>query len=131
VEVHDDKYLLWVRIALLVRQKLFPKCSAYSIPSGGGLFEFIPNYDERDHPRSGWWLAYQFFFFFFVSIITLNVLLATIVDTFGDLREKAKEAQDELGNSCLICSLDRDAFQQKSKGISLLFFLTIYFAYLI
>jgi hypothetical protein len=88
----------------------------YGTPVAGGLVQFLPAYDDETAGPRGPWLAFQIVFFFYVGPIVLNLILAVIVDTFGDLREKAKEGKDELANSCLICSIERDAFQQKSKG---------------
>jgi hypothetical protein len=34
------------------------------------------------------------------------------------LREKRKEAKIALGSTCFICSLDREAFQQKAKDFT-------------
>lgn len=41
-----------------------------------------------------------------------------LIFNFVDLREQRKEAKKVLGGTCIICSLDREAFQQKAKDFS-------------
>jgi hypothetical protein len=90
----------------------------YGVPVAGGLIQFFPALnDQTDTLRPGW-LVFQVLFFFYVGPIVLNMVLAVIVDTFGDLRDRNKEAKDQLGNTCIICSIERDTFQQRSKDFT-------------
>jgi len=87
----------------------------HGFPSDGGIFEFLEPFTWNS-PRRWGWIAWSVLFYFIIGVIILNVILASIVDTFGQLREKRKQAKNELNSSCFICSIDRDQFQQNGKG---------------
>ena len=57
----------------------------------------------------------------------LNLVLAVIVDNFGELRDARKDAQNAKSTICFICSIERERF--KKEGIGkwwlLVFFLQI------
>ncbi len=44
-------------------------------------------------------------------------VLASIVDTFGNLRDKRAESEQDKISTCFVCSIDRETFQQKAIGI--------------
>lgn len=90
----------------------------YGVPVAGGLIQFMPALNDQSDPLRPGWLVFQVLFFFYVGPIVLNMVLAVIVDTFGDLRDRSKEAKDQLGNTCIVCSIERDTFQQRSKDFS-------------
>lgn len=95
----------------------------YGLASNGGLFEFTQPYvvdpwDGTIPSQSYAWVAFVVIYFFIMGPVLLNVVFAIIVDTFGQLREARKEAKDNLGISCFICSLERDAFQQKARDFN-------------
>ena len=95
----------------------------FGLPTSGGLTQFLPSYwvdplNGNIPSQSYAMVVYIFFYFSITGPILLNVTFALIVDTFGDLREKRKEAKDNLGTTCFVCSLERDAFQQRAKDFN-------------
>jgi hypothetical protein len=93
----------------------------YGVPTAGQLNQLMPAYDNPTAPERGGWLAWQLIFYFWVGSIMLNLVFALNVDTFGDLRGKINDGKAWLANSCLVCSIDRDAFQRKGLGMSIMF----------
>lgn len=95
----------------------------YGLPSGGGLYEFTMPYgvdawDGTIPSQSYAWVTFAVIYFFVMGVVLLNVFSAIIVDTFGQIREARKEAKDNLGITCFICSLERDAFQQRARDFN-------------
>lgn len=48
-----------------------------------------------------------------VIVITLNLIFGVIIDTFANLREEKHERDEIMRNNCLVCSLNRSAFENK------------------
>ena len=46
----------------------------------------------------------------------LNIVFGIIIDTFADLRVQKKEKEDDMLNSCFICSIDRAEFDRHAFG---------------
>eukprot|EP01125_Pyxidicula_operculata_P015457 TRINITY_DN5248_c0_g1_i1.p1 TRINITY_DN5248_c0_g1~~TRINITY_DN5248_c0_g1_i1.p1 ORF type:complete len:2660 (+),score=527.09 TRINITY_DN5248_c0_g1_i1:28-8007(+) len=96
----------------------------YGLPANGGLFEYLlpyktdPLIHEVDY-RNLFWVVYMILFMMIVGPTLLNMTFAVIVDTFGEIREKRKEAKKSLASNCLMCSLDRDTFQQYSRDFNI------------
>jgi len=66
--------------------------------------EFWPNY------------IYTISFFVFVILITLNIVLGIILDTFGQLREEKNNIEEDMASNCFICSIPADRFQRDALG---------------
>ena len=47
-------------------------------------------------------------FFLIISLYISKMFLSFIIDTFGELRQKNSEAQEEKNNVCFICEIKRD-----------------------
>ena len=54
---------------------------------------------------------YSWSYYFFISIIMVNIMMAIIVDTFQEIREKNNKRIHTLYNACYICSLKRSKFE--------------------
>ena len=67
------------------------------------------------------WNIYIALFYIVFSLFLLNMILAIIVDTFGELRDARAEAEFSKANSCFICSVDRETFKRKGVGMFFLF----------
>lgn len=59
------------------------------------------------------WTVWLTVFFFFVGLIELNMIAGLIVDTFTDLRQDSSNRDILLDNYCLICSKERDEFNER------------------
>eukprot|EP01017_Pseudomicrothorax_dubius_P023569 TRINITY_DN2514_c0_g2_i2.p1 TRINITY_DN2514_c0_g2~~TRINITY_DN2514_c0_g2_i2.p1 ORF type:complete len:193 (+),score=69.19 TRINITY_DN2514_c0_g2_i2:69-581(+) len=55
-------------------------------------------------------------FYLFLNVIMTEVILGIIVDSFGQLREEKNAMQDDMTNTCFICSLHRSEFARVSDG---------------
>ncbi|KAL6072770.1 MIR domain-containing protein [Balamuthia mandrillaris] len=83
------------------------------IPFEGTLLEKLSTYKDDDT----FWIKagvviYYIGFWVVVGLILLNIVLAIIVDTFGQLRDNAADFKNSTANSCFICSLTREVFQK-------------------
>ncbi|KAL6040039.1 hypothetical protein QOT17_025547 [Balamuthia mandrillaris] len=85
----------------------------YGITGGGGLLDSLANYENGDEwsYRIGV-VAFFLIFWIVVGLVLLNIILAIIVDTFGEFRDRDGEYSTALENSCMICSLPRERFQK-------------------
>ena len=81
----------------------------YGMRGGGGVGDFLPDQTAEEFNISGYYFRQVFDFSFFVIIITilLNIIFGIIIDTFAQLREKSHQTQQDIKNTCFICSLDR------------------------
>jgi len=64
-------------------------------------------------------IIYDLMFFILVIVLLLNIIFGIIIDTFSALREDAAEKQQIMKNSCFICGLGKDLFDEaenKSLG---------------
>jgi len=52
-------------------------------------------------------------FYMVVGMILYNIIFATIVDQFGQLRDARAHFATDLANRCFICSVEREVFQRK------------------
>eukprot|EP01088_Endostelium_zonatum_P017019 TRINITY_DN4837_c0_g1_i2.p1 TRINITY_DN4837_c0_g1~~TRINITY_DN4837_c0_g1_i2.p1 ORF type:complete len:2644 (-),score=628.31 TRINITY_DN4837_c0_g1_i2:511-7848(-) len=96
------------------------------VPQNGALIQKLPQASWNEVDQSGvnvdptnnsdWqiWglLMYYFLFWICVGVILLNMILALIVDTFGQLRDQQSEFWNALTNGCFICTISRERFQQ-------------------
>ena len=51
---------------------------------------------------------YDVFFFLLISLYIGKMFLSFIIDTFGELREKNDDDNEDKNNVCFICQIDRD-----------------------
>jgi len=61
-------------------------------------------------------IMFQFLYFALVITIMLNIIFGIIIDTFGELRQKKADTDDDILNRCFICSIDRYTFDRYSQG---------------
>eukprot|EP01017_Pseudomicrothorax_dubius_P023568 TRINITY_DN2514_c0_g2_i1.p1 TRINITY_DN2514_c0_g2~~TRINITY_DN2514_c0_g2_i1.p1 ORF type:complete len:954 (+),score=250.24 TRINITY_DN2514_c0_g2_i1:65-2926(+) len=87
--------------------------------AGGGMGEFL-NGGASYYDGNGARFTYRFFndlsFYLFLNVIMTEVILGIIVDSFGQLREEKNAMQDDMTNTCFICSLHRSEFARVSDG---------------
>lgn len=79
--------------------------------SGGGIGDVLAPvsiWSDSFYPR----VVYDLLFFFVLIIIVLNLIFGVIIDTFGALREEKEQDEEILKNSCFICGLRRQDFDQ-------------------
>lgn len=55
---------------------------------------------------------YDFSHFFLNAVIMLNIVLAIIIDSYKELREKSNKYYNEMMNNCLICGASREEMEQ-------------------
>lgn len=79
------------------------------------MVEFVTPFNWNESFQSLAWISYIVIFYLTFGVLLLNIFLAIIVDTFGQLREARIQSQAVKGNSCFICSIERDTF--KRQGI--------------
>jgi len=87
----------------------------YGVRSGGGIGDVLdPALFGRQNyfPR----LVFDLSFFIIVIIILLNIVFGIILDTFGELREKKNNIDEDIRSRCFVCSLDSDIFQRQALG---------------
>jgi len=96
----------------------------FGIPSAGQLVQFLQPFtladpwDQTPSANGVGWLIFNLIYYYGLAIILFNIMLSVIVDTFGGLRENRSDAKNSLGNTCFICSIDRESFQQKARDFS-------------
>ena len=83
--------------------------------NGGGIGDVLRLLSHREDKYFAR-IAYDMSFFFLLIVITLNLILGIIIDTFADLRKEKQEKDDKRRNTCFICGLERRVFD--AKGIS-------------
>ncbi|KAI6654157.1 Inositol 1,4,5-trisphosphate receptor 1 isoform [Oopsacas minuta] len=81
---------------------------------GGGIGDVLKKSSKDDQPHYYLRIIYDMAFFFLIIVITLNLILGVIVDTFANLRSIQSEQEDILNNSCFICGLKRSNFDKKA-----------------
>jgi hypothetical protein len=89
---------------------------------GGGIGEVQTYVSENSGEFEGFWV-YQLTFFFLVNSIGLNMLFGIIIDSFGNLREREWDIDNDLANNCLVCSLTKTDFE--TRGIDFHYHTTI------
>jgi len=58
-------------------------------------------------------------YFFFVSVLLLNVIFGTIINTFAELRGNRMNQESDMKNKCFICSLSRDEIDRIGQPFEL------------
>jgi len=88
----------------------------WGVRSGGGIGDVL---EKLDIEASGVYAGRFFFdltFFIIVIILSLNMVFGIILDTFGELREKKSDIEEDIRSRCFICSLESDLFQRQALG---------------
>lgn len=60
--------------------------------------------------------AYNLLYIILVNYVLQAIITGQIIDTFSSMREDNEAVQDDMQNSCFVCSIERDDFDQ--AGIS-------------
>jgi uncharacterized membrane protein YgcG len=85
----------------------------YGVQLLGGLVQVEVNPPEWESEGFATALVlYQMLFFIVVGVFLINILLALIVDEFGNLRSQRQVANTERFTRCLVCSIERETFQR-------------------
>lgn len=97
--------------------------------SGGGIADYMsyelgwsPQFSGLDFQRTGMMFArtvFDLMFFIIVLVLLLNIIFGIILDTFSDLREKAKEQHEDMTSKCFICGIEKTKFDEafQKRGI--------------
>ena len=87
----------------------------YGVRAGGGVGDGLQPPLITDYLYG----ARQFFdlaFFIIVIIILLNIIFGIIIDTFGELRDKRKQIEEDIENICIICGREKYEFELRGSG---------------
>ncbi|KAI8365871.1 hypothetical protein EDC96DRAFT_509091 [Choanephora cucurbitarum] len=86
---------------------------SHGVRSGGGIGDILEP-DEHMRP-SGWRTVFEMSFYLVVVVFLLNVIFGIIFDTFGHLRDERSSIQQDMKDSCFICSIPAVEFQRHTK----------------
>jgi len=82
------------------------------ISNSGSVFQFIAPVQWNNARQSTGILFFDILYYILIGGLTLQIIFATIVDTFGQLRDKKSEILSDKETKCFICSIDRGRFQR-------------------
>lgn len=85
----------------------------FGIRAGGGIGDFLVQANPRDYWTR---MIYDMFFYIVIIVIMLNIVFGIIIDTFGDLRDRKREAEEDINNVCFICGQDRNIIDLRGEG---------------
>ncbi|KAI9249172.1 hypothetical protein BDA99DRAFT_575816 [Phascolomyces articulosus] len=91
----------------------FVTALSHGVRSGGGIGDILEP-DAQEDPR-GWRTAFEMSFFLLVVVFLLNAIFGIIFDTFGHLRDERSSIQQDMNNTCFICSISSVEFQRLAK----------------
>ncbi|KAI8350362.1 hypothetical protein BD560DRAFT_229371 [Blakeslea trispora] len=86
---------------------------SHGVRSGGGIGDILEP-DELLKP-SGWRTVFEMSFYLVVVVFLLNAIFGIIFDTFGHLRDERSSIQQDMKDSCFICSIPAVEFQRHTK----------------
>ncbi|KAL0145319.1 hypothetical protein V8B55DRAFT_1460552 [Mucor lusitanicus] len=86
---------------------------SHGVRSGGGIGDILE--PDEMHKPSGWRTAFEMSFYLVVVVFLLNAIFGIIFDTFGHLRDERSSIQQDMKNSCFICSIPAVEFQRHAK----------------
>ncbi|KAG0179979.1 hypothetical protein DFQ29_001424 [Apophysomyces sp. BC1021] len=86
---------------------------SHGVRSGGGIGDILEP-DGAEEVR-GWRIVFEMSFYLVVVVFLLNAIFGIIFDTFGHLRDERSSVQQDMKNSCFICSIDAVEFQRHAK----------------
>lgn len=85
----------------------------HGIRIGGGIGEAMTYPSIEDYYAR---MAFDLLFFIVIIIVLLNILFGIIIDTFGELRDKKRELDEDMNNVCFICGQNRSLIDVKGEG---------------
>ena len=80
--------------------------------SGGGLGDALTPDNSGYKGYVFGRIAFDLIFWAIFNIITLNLVLGIIVDTFVQLRDERAKIEIDIHNTCFVCSLPSFSFEQ-------------------
>jgi hypothetical protein len=83
----------------------------YGLTHGGGVAEVL----GTSHPFGQYYVGrffYDFGFFAMCNILCLNLILAIIIDSFGQRRSEAAATREYFGSACYICGIASAEFER-------------------
>ncbi|KAF7730560.1 hypothetical protein EC973_001941 [Apophysomyces ossiformis] len=86
---------------------------SHGVRSGGGIGDILEP-DVAEEVR-GWRIVFEMSFYLVVVVFLLNAIFGIIFDTFGHLRDERSSIQQDMNNSCFICSIPAVEFQRHAK----------------
>jgi len=86
-----------------------------SIWGGAGVAGATTTLSVNDPTFLGNYL-YTMTFYIFVILITLNIVLGIILDTFGQLREERNNVEEDMTSKCFVCCIEAEKFQRDALG---------------
>ncbi|KAI8071483.1 hypothetical protein BC940DRAFT_345102 [Gongronella butleri] len=81
----------------------------------GGIGDVFTEADTHDDISRGWRIGFEMSFYLVVVVFLLNAIFGIIFDTFGHLRDERSAVQQDMKNSCFICSIPAVEFQRHAK----------------
>lgn len=85
------------------------------VRAGGGIGDWLSQPTITDS-LYGARQVYDISFFIIVIIILLNIIFGIIIDTFGELRDKRKQVEEDIENICIICGREKYEFELRGSG---------------
>lgn len=85
----------------------------FGIRAGGGIGDFLVQANQQDYWTR---MIYDMFFYIVIIVVMLNIVFGIIIDTFGDLRDRKREAEEDINNVCFICGQDRNIIDLRGEG---------------
>lgn len=78
--------------------------------NGGGISESMQNVasysaEESVISENYYWgrYVYDLSFFILINMLFIQIIFGIILDTFGELRKKQDDIQNEIENKCFVC----------------------------
>ena len=88
----------------------------FGLRTDGGIGDFIAKSSFNDEPSYFMGMFFfQFLFFVVVIVVMLAVIGGDVIDTFAELREKAREDFDDMSNVCYICGGKRNEIGKQGE----------------
>jgi len=85
----------------------------WGLRSGGGIADQLNKLGPTNSKYWGYFF-YSIAFHEMIIILLLNMIFGIIVNTFGQLRDEKQKIEDDMANTCTICSLTAEDFQRDS-----------------
>ena len=87
----------------------------YGMTAGAGTREVLAAGNSKGFPGDGHYIGrivFDLLFFVAIPIISMNLILGIIVDTFSQLRDEQIAKKEEYESKCFICSLPDHIFER-------------------